>query len=140
MASLMWHKTHKHSASRGDLYTLPDEAPGPRRGSLKAAQGCRTSLPLSRSAAHYRSRRGHGDGETPGNGRQCVADSSAPTVTLPAKPLTAYHFIALSGERRVSWRLYHAWAPPWFPASPAPTFLATYPFGTLRKTTLEQIP
>ena len=75
----------------------------------------------------------------PGNGRQCVADSSAPAVTLTAKLLTTYHFISLTVERRGMWRLHRACPHPWFPASPAPTFPATHPFGTLRKITLEQI-
>src|SRR3990170_8982256 len=52
-----------------------------------------------------------------------MADSSAPAVTLAAKPLTAYHFIALSAERRGTWRLCHAWPPPGFRRPPLPPFL-----------------
>lgn len=35
MASLMWHKTHKSGASKGDLYTLPDATSAPRLEALR---------------------------------------------------------------------------------------------------------
>ena len=133
MASLMWHKTHKSGASKGDLYTLP------------AAEALRPHKAAERPCRYQEARRTTAPGEDTETGKRRgtrqdrAADSSAPAFTLTAKPITTYHFISLSAERRGTWRLCHAWPPPWFPASPAPTFLATYPFGTLRKITLEQI-
>ena len=44
---------------------------------------------------------------TAGNQPDCMAGSSAPSFTLAAKPIAAYHFIALSAERLRTWRLCH---------------------------------
>ena len=45
-------------------------------------------------------RRGREDGERRKSSGNCVAESFAPTFTLAAKPLAAYHFVAFAEERR----------------------------------------
>src|SRR3990170_1159202 len=109
MASLMWHKTHKTGASKGDCCTPPDEASAP-----PPLEASRPHKAAERPCRYQEARRATTPGEDTETGkrretrRQCVADSSAPAVTLTAKPLTAYHFISLSAERRGTWRLCHA--------------------------------
>ena len=104
MTSLMWHKSHKDGTSEGSSTPRGEASVPPSR----KPQGCRTSLPPSRARRKCRSRRGRLDGERRKQGNTRVAESSEPVFTLAAKPLTAYHFIARSAERRSAWRTYNA--------------------------------
>ena len=115
---------------------------GFRSPAVKASRPHKAAEVLAaiRGARQYPSRRIHGDRGTPETKaalriRQLCANLYFNGQTHGG--LSLYR-LQLRTARDVA-SLQRLAGYPWFPARLTPTFLATYPFGTLRKITLEQI-